>query len=225
MKKNRLVIVLILLVGLFLTGCGSNKDALKFKEEYEALNGKENTQGKEHRKIRISKKNPFIYTTAEEVVEKIENGDSFYVYFGDPLCPWCRSVLEKFISVANDEDILKVYYVKGWDDEGNEILRSRYTLNSSGELEKTVKGTDAYYKLLEHFDSLLGDYTVNNPDGEKVKTGEKRIFFPNFFYIERGKALKMTDGISKWQEDPREKLTKAILEDQEEMFENFFDED
>ena len=51
----------------------------------------------------------------------IENKETFYVYFGDELCPWCRSVIEKFIEVAKKNDVKKVYYVKIWDDDHNEI--------------------------------------------------------------------------------------------------------
>lgn len=225
MKKYTVGLLSLLIVCLIITGCWkTNKDAIKFKESYQALNGKENKIGKTHRKLRISKNNPFVYATAEEILEKIENNETFYVYFGDPLCPWCRSVIEKAIEVAKDEDIIKIYYVEAWDDEGNEILRSKYELKE-GQLTQTIKGTDTYYKLLEKFDSLLSEYTITDENKEKIPTGEKRIYLPSFFYIEKGNAVKMTDGISKWQEDPMEKLTKAILEDEEEMFENFFEID
>ena len=122
MKKKLLFIILgVLLLGV-LTGCSNTK----FKEEYESLNGKENKNGKIHRTITIDKDNPFEYASAEKIVKMIEDKKTFYVYFGDPLCPWCRSVLEKFIEVAKKNNIDKVYYVKIWDDEGNEVLRTKY---------------------------------------------------------------------------------------------------
>ena len=53
MKKK----ILLLMLGLLLlVGC-SNKNT--FKEDYEALNGKENSSGKIHRTITIDKNNPF----------------------------------------------------------------------------------------------------------------------------------------------------------------------
>ena len=49
----------ILVVGavLFMCGC-SNKDAQKFKSDYESINGKENSSGKVHRTINIDENNP-----------------------------------------------------------------------------------------------------------------------------------------------------------------------
>ncbi len=219
MKKKILVLCLSILL---ICGCTS-KSAVEFKNEYEALNGKENANGKVHREISINKNNPFEKITAQELVKKIENKETFYVYFGDELCPWCRSVIEKFIEVANKKNIDKVYYVKIWDKEGNEALRSKYQLNDKNEIEEVVKGTQEYNKLLEYFDSLLSDYTLTDKDGNKVSTNEKRIFAPNFIYVKDGKSIKLVDGISEKQKDSREELTKEILEDEEKAFNDFFD--
>jgi len=219
MKKKILVLCLSILL---ICGCTS-KSAVEFKNEYEALNGKENANGKVHRVISINKNNPFEKITAQELVKKIENKETFYVYFGDELCPWCRSVIEKFIEVANKKNIDKVYYVKIWDKEGNEVLRSKYQLNDKNEIEEVVKGTQEYNKLLEYFDSLLSDYTLTDKDGNKVSTNEKRIFAPNFIYVKDGKSIKLVDGISEKQKDSREELTKEILEDEEKAFNDFFD--
>ena len=90
--KKRLILLFILVIGVFtLTGCfGDSKDeendnknkeaALNFKKDYEAINGSENASGKVHRTIEISKDNRFVEITPEEVVKKIENKETFYVY-------------------------------------------------------------------------------------------------------------------------------------------------
>lgn len=95
MKKK----LLIILLGVFLVtlaACGKeNKDALDFKNEYEKLNGVVNKSGKEHRTITIDEDNPYVKTTPENIVEMIKNKETFFLYVGDSLCPWCRSVLEK----------------------------------------------------------------------------------------------------------------------------------
>ena len=47
-------------------------DAIKFTSEYEAVNGEK--QGDYTvRKLSISEENPFIYSSAEEIVKKINN--------------------------------------------------------------------------------------------------------------------------------------------------------
>lgn len=217
MKKKLFVLTLIVLL---ICGCTS-RSATEFKKEYEALNGVENANGKKHREISIDKDNPFEKVSAEEVVDKIENKETFYVYFGDELCPWCRSVIEMFIKIAKESKVKKVYYVKIWDEEGNEVIRDKYEYKD-GELIKSFEGTTSYKKLLEYFDSVLSNYTLTDPNGKKNDMKEKRIFAPNFFYIKDGKVQKMAEGISEKQTDSRGELTKEILEDEEKIFKEFF---
>lgn len=218
MKKK---ILLILLGILLLTACvKDNKKALEFKEEYESLNGVVNKNGKEHRAITIDEDNPYIKTTPEEIVKMINNKETFFLYVGDSLCPWCRSVLEKSIEVAKKYNVKKIYYIEIWDDEGNEILRDKYELKPI--LTKTIEGTDSYKFLLEKFDSVLSEYTLTDTEGHKITTEEKRIYAPNYFYIKNGEVVKMVEGISEKQTDSREELTDEILKDEEEQFISLF---
>ena len=152
----------------------------------------------------------------------IEDKKTFYVYFGDKKCPWCRSVIEKAIKVSKDYDVDKIYYVSIWDDDFNEILRDKYKLNDKGKVEKVSDGTDTYNKLLKEFDSLLSDYTLTDNNKKEVKVGEKRIYAPNFIYVSEGKAVKMTEGISDKQKDSNQELSDEILADEEKLFKEFF---
>ena len=219
MKRFRLIIILLIGILLF-TGC-SNKDALKFKEDYESINGKEIGENK-YRDVSIDKDNPFVEVDAEKILDMIEKDETFYVYFGDKKCPWCRSVIEKAIEVSKDYDVNKIYYVSIWDDDFNEILRDKYKLNDKGKVEKVSDGTDTYNKLLKEFDSLLSDYTLTDNNKKEVKVGEKRIYAPNFIYVNNGKAVKMTEGISDKQKDAFEELSDEILADEEKLFKEFF---
>ena len=221
MKKY--VFLTILIIGLvFFTGCGNkNKDAVKFKEDYEQFNDKETPSGKKYRKVSIDEKNPFVYTTGSDIVKRIEKKETFYVYFGDAKCPWCRSAIEKFIKVAKENKIDKVYYVNIWDDDYNEILRDKYELDDDNKPKKVSDGDKSYQKLLEYFDEFLSDYNLTNDD-ETISVGEKRIYAPNFIYVYKGEAKALTTGNSDKQKDPYEKLTDEILEDEEDMFKDFF---
>lgn len=221
MKKRFLIGLLFILI-FILTGC--RNDGLKFKEDYESMNGKENKMGKIHRTVNINEKNPYVYITPKNLVEKIENKETFYVYFGSTLCPWCRSVIEKSIEVAKEKGISKIYYIDIWDNEGNEILRDKYTLNENGTLELTVKGTSEYRKLLAYFDSVLSNYNLKDSNGNNVSTNEKRIYAPNFIYVENGEAKNLVEGISDKQNDSREELTEEMLKDEENIFNSFFKE-
>ena len=217
-------LLLIVLISMFaLTACSSESDALKFKKDYESLNGVVNSSGKEHRYLSIPQDNPFVIASAEDIVSKIEAGETFYVYFGSKLCPWCRSVLSKAIDVSKKNIIDSIYYVDIWDDEGNEILRDKYVVDDKDNINKVNDGTDAYFKLLEHFDNLLPDYTyTSNKDGKSKSFNEKRIFAPTFIYVSNGKAVRMTTGLSDKQKGSRDELTDEILNDEEKLFSKFF---
>ena len=217
MKKKFLLLILI----LFLTSC-ANKDAVSFKKEYEELNGKENANGKVYRNVSVPKNNPIKIVNASDIVDKIEKKDTFYVYFGSSLCPWCRSVIEKAMEVANANGIEEVYYVDFWDKDGKELYRDKYTIDDNGNLVKDIEGSEEYYKLLSQLDSVLEEYTIENKDGEEIDVNEKRIYLPNFIYIAKGKPIRMTTGISELQTGSRDELTKEILLDEEKKFDDFF---
>lgn len=221
MKK--ILLLTIITLSLVMTGCKKdNKLALEFKNDYEELNGKENASGKIHRTITISKDNKFEEVTPSEVLKKIENKESFYVYFGSRLCPWCRSVIEKADEISRNKKISKIYYVDVWDDEGTEIFRDKYEL-VDGELKQTFKGAKEYKKIMNSINQdLLRDYTLTDTEGNIIEVGEKRIYAPNFVYFEKGKGIRLTNGKSEKQTDAREELTKKMLKDEENVFNEFF---
>ena len=223
--KKIIMILLVFASVVLLSGCDKednvNKAALAFKEEYESLNGKTNAKGAEHRSVTISEDNPFEKITTKELIEKIENDETLYVYFGDRLCPWCRSVIEKAIEVANAKIIKKIYYIKIWDDEGKEVLRDKYEIVDK-KLTKTIEGTEDYYKLLNIFDSVLSEYNVTDSKGKKVSTNEKRIYAPNFIFVEKGEVKTLVEGISEKQTESRATLTEEMLADEKTIFEEFF---
>lgn len=222
--KRTLKLFAIIISLFIITGCNKvTEDGLRFKEEYESLNNQKMINDIDYRNVGINEVNPFVYITPEEVVEKIENKETFYVYFGDKMCPWCRSVIESFIETANKNKIKKVYYINIWDDEHNEILRDKYKINDKDKLEKINDGTESYYKFLEYFDELLTDYTLTNSKNKTVEVGEKRIMAPNFIYIESGKAKKIVSGISESLTSYDAKLTSEIINEQAKIFKEFFD--
>ena len=222
MKKILLSILLIVLSIFTLTGCAT-KESKAFKQDYEKLNNTTNKAGKAHRNVSISEDNPFIEVSADEIVKKIENKETFYVYFGSTICPWCRSVIESAIKIAKEKNIKTIYYVDIWDDNANEILRDKYEVKDK-KIEKTVNGTDSYYELLESFKDLLRDYSItdSNDNNKEYSTGEKRIYAPNYFYIKDGKAQKLVTGKSDKLTDSRGELTDEIKADQEKIFRDFF---
>jgi thiol-disulfide isomerase/thioredoxin len=223
MKKICFLLISILSIFSF-TGCTkNNEDALTFKEEYESLNGEINSNGLAHREVDIDENNPFVYITPSEIIEKIENNETFYLYFGSAYCPWCRSVVEMAIKKAKEYGIDTIYYFNIWNGDHNEIFRDTYKLDDNNELQKITDGTDEYYKILEYFDNILNDYTLTDSDGNTVYVNEKRIFAPNYIYVKNGKAVKITSGIGDSLENPRGELTEEVLEDEAKQFDEFFE--
>ena len=109
--KKIMSILLVITILISLTGCVLSpdvKDGERFKEEYEKENGKKSKSGKENRTVLIDEDNPFVYTTAEEISKKMDNNETFIVYFGFSTCPWCRSIIEQLIKCAKDNDIDKM---------------------------------------------------------------------------------------------------------------------
>ena len=205
--KKKLFIFLLLIICLVTTACGNvSSDALKFKEEYESLNGEKNDNGNKHRTLNIPKDNPFVYATAADINNKIDKKDTFIVYFGFSKCPWCRSILEQFIKVAKDNKVNTIYYV--------DVLNIRDVKEvKDGEVVTTTEGDKDYMALLEKIGDVLEEYTLTEDNGNKVETNEKRIYAPNIVVVSRGKAIKMETGIADDLKDPYSELTAAMRKD------------
>ena len=220
MKKILVIMVICILI---LTGCGKNEktrntnnDASLFKKEYEKLNGKK-IKDHEIRKVTISKKNPIIYKSADEIVEMIDNKETFIVYFGFAECPWCRSMIENMLSVSKDLNIKTIYYVDV------ENIRDKKELNPDSLIEEkegiiTVEeGSAGYMDLLNRLDKVLEKYILTDDDGNEFDTDEKRIFAPNVITIVDGKAVSLTTGIPDELDDPYMKLTDKINDKSKKM--------
>ena len=225
MKKKILLLTLIALTLIGVVGCGKkeekNEDALKFKEEYEGFNNKSNDYF-DYRTLSIDEDNPFVFSTDKEIVKKIENKESFIVYFGDPQCPWCRSVIEQAIKSAKENGIEKIYYVRFWDGFHEELIRDVYELDENNTPVLKQAGSESYPKLLEYLDNVLSEYTLKDKDGNKISVNEKRIFLPNFIAIVKGEAKELVEGISDKQAEYNGELTEEIIKDEKRIFNDFF---
>lgn len=208
--KNKILIILIIVM-ITLTGCfnkqDKNSDAYKFAEEYNSIGGKENSYGKTNRKTNIPKDNPFVYKTAEDISNLMDEGETFVVYFGFSTCPWCRSMIDQLVKSAKDNDIEKIYYV----DVLN--IRDTYQVAEDNSLTKTKDGTTGYMELIKKMENVLSDYSLENTNKEKVLVGEKRIYAPNVVAVVNGKAEKMVEGISEDLKDPYDELTSKMKKD------------
>lgn len=214
MNDKKFLILAVVLAALLLTlsllkmpGKITNKDAIKFKEEYENLNGKTNENSKKkYRTVKIDSKNKIVYSSAKEVLKMMEDKKSFVVYFGFDSCPWCRSVVENVSKISKelDEDI---YYVDVKE------IRDVYELDDENKPELTKEGDKNYLKLIKKLDSVLKEYTLTTDDDNEVKVGEKRIYAPNIVSIIDGSAKELTTGLSDKQTDGYMTLTDEMKQE------------
>ena len=202
------IVAVIILIVSVKTNNYIKSDAYKFKNEYEKLNKVDN-----NRKVKIDKDNTIKYATLDDIVKKIENKETFVVYFGFAKCPWCRSMVENLVSIAK-EKTTTVYYVD--IEEKRDVKEIK-----DGEIVTTKKASKSYYKLLKYFDTVLDDYKLKDNDKEYI-TGEKRIYAPNVIAVVDGKVKEKTEGVSTKLTDPYMKITKEMNNESKNMLKCIF---
>lgn len=211
MKDNKLFMIIVTILAAIVLvlniqkviSNNSQTDGIKFKEEYEKLNGKKNDQGKKYREITIDSKNKIVYKTSEEVLDLIDKKKSFVLYFGFDTCPWCRSVVPTLASISKELN-QEVYYIDVKD------IRDTFELDADNKPKLVKKGSKDYSRLLEKLEPVLEDYTLTDSDNNEIKVGEKRIYAPSIVSVIDGKAKELTTGISDKQTDGYMKLTKEM---------------
>lgn len=212
MKRRIIKLITVLIVVGILFGIiytidkkQKSRDSYKFKIEYESLNGEKSQSGKTYRTLNISKTNRIKYSTAEEIVKMINNNETFIVYFGFAKCPWCRSMVENLLDLADEHEV-DIYYVDVLD-----IRDTKEVIN--GEITTTKEGDKNYLRLLGLLDNVLSDYIISDENGKDYQTNEKRIYAPNVVTVVQGHAEKMNEGISKDLKDPYGKITDKMKKD------------
>jgi len=231
MKKNTKIIggiIVVLLIGVllfvFLGKDRYRQSALDFKEEYEKVNGTTMINDIKYRTLNIDKNNPYVKVSIDEIAKKIQNGETFYLYVGDHLCPWCRSGIEKMIEVANNEKIDTIYYVDFWDDEHNEILRDVYDVeikNKKATIVKTKEATEGYKVLYEAIKDFIQDYIITK-DGKEYNVGVKRVYGGDHFFFNKGKCERYVSLRVPSLAKATDELTESVLKEQEETFVKLF---
>lgn len=186
MKNNKIkIIVSAILIGLVIITMAikskdliknNNNDSIKFKEEYESLNGKDNGYGDKYLSIEISEDNVIKYATFDEIVDLIDNSTGV-IYFGFPECPWCRNAVPSLIEAADSTGLDTIYYFNAVD------IRDQKVLDANGEIVTKKEGTKEYKQLLKKLDKYLLPY-----DGLKDDS-IKRLYFPSVYFIKDGVVI------------------------------------
>jgi len=165
----------------------SETDAMRFKREYEALNGERNPADTHtYKTITIPKVNLMKYVTPEEILEIAESGTGL-IYFGFPQCPWCRQMTPLLIDVAIGMGLDTIYYI--------DLTTIRTTWEIiDGVPVMTDPGHSRYQDLLVAFRSViepipLNPFHLTDAEGNRFNTEELRIFVPTVVAIRDGRIV------------------------------------
>ena len=221
-KSNKIYLVIIIVCSILVVGlCAyaiinhkdiEETDAIKFKNEYESLNGVVNENNeKEYMKVEVDSENPIIYKSGQEILDVLENENAI-VYFGFSSCPWCRNVVPILLEAAKENNLDKIYYV----DILN--MRDQYKFSGSIEPELIKKGTDAYYEILKFLDKKLEKYYVTDDSGNMYDTGVKRLYAPTVVAVKDGKALDLHVSTLDSQKDPYVALSDEQKEELKDIY-------
>ena len=216
-KKNKVLIICAIVIVLAIIGLciysfvfkdsNKNTDAIKFKNEYTELNGKVNEfNNQEYVNVSLTDDNMFKYVTEDDAIKLLEKGTGV-IYFGFPGCPWCRSLLNPLAKVAKEKNET-IYYLNILD------LRSSFKV-VDGKLTKTKDGSDSYYKLLELLDDELEQFYVEDKDGKKYDTNEKRLYAPTLVAVKDGQITSIHVGTLDSQLSGYDKLSDSQLKELE----------
>ena len=184
-------LICVLLIVLLASACNDSsvkQEALRFKEEYESLNGKENDSGIDYVNVVIEADHPMVYADIDQLLEVIKNGG--IIYFGFDECPWCRNALPVLIEAAREKEVSEIYY---YDIKG---IRDELVLNEEGMIEVMKEKSEDYQLIYDALYDSLNIYEGLNDDTIK------RLYAPSVFFIKEGKVMLMHESTVESQKDP-----------------------
>lgn len=184
-------LICVLLIVLLVSACNDSsvkQEALRFKEEYESLNGKENDSGIDYVNVVIEADHPMVYADIEQLLEVIKNDG--IIYFGFDECPWCRNALPVLIEAAREKEVSEIYY---YDIKG---IRDELVLNEEGKIEVMKEKSEDYQLIYDALNDSLNIYEGLNDDTVK------RLYAPSVFFIKEGKVMLMHESTVESQKDP-----------------------
>ena len=175
-------------------------DEKKFKEEYESLNSKKDSRGRDYIKVSIDEDNGMVYATYDELHKLLTEGTGV-IYFGYPECPWCRNAVPMLLQAASNKGLDNIYYFNAKE------IRDVKLLDEDGNIVTEKEGTKEYYELLNILGDHLGEYEGLNDDSIK------RLYFPTVVFVRDGKVVGSHINTLESQIDPRVPLTEKQKED------------
>lgn len=187
---------IIIFISLLLIGCNSN---VTTENPYVCTPGSKDCKSIELSYDDLIISDTFINKTIRELINSIENKETFIAYIGFKTCPWCKDALP-CIKEQADAFNLKIYYINVRPDGDTKEFDLRIDTNKD------------YVQLQEIFKDIMQDDT-------------NKIYVPVVICVEDGKITSYHYGTLDEHDATKRKMTKEeidILNNlYKEMFENF----
>lgn len=174
MKKT--IIILTILI-LCLTGCNKEEqktDAILFKEEYEALNGKKNEQNEPYTHVSIPEDNAIVYSNMTQILALFSGGTGV-VYLGTSDDQQSRKIVPILLSTANMVGLETIYYYDVKQKNQSKDLEQLFSLLSSSETNM-IYPTVLFIKEGTLLKSILGmNQQIFDPNLSKEEEEKKLV--------------------------------------------------
>ena len=172
----RRILTALLAAFVLLAACGCQKkssEALRFKSEYEQLNGQKDENGRPYPEITIPEDNTVRYVDEEKICEAFENG-THVIYLGWPQCGWCRRMLPVLLSTVRQYSGISVYYFN---------MKDARQAFEDGSDEKLAQ---VYLNIVEEL--KLDDYDISG-EVSHYDDGTMKIPSSLVFFIKEGEII------------------------------------
>ncbi len=207
---NKKIAILLLSLAIILTGCSKKEDvsdSLKFKQEYESLNGQKDDEGLSYSTVEISSNCKVKYMTKDKITEVLTNG-THVVYFGWPTCPYCRLAVPILLETIEEYSGISMYY---YDIKE---LRDAYSSDTNSEDGKLYS---EIVKIISFSECDLS--TIDTFEDGSLKLSASIMYF-----IKDGEIIGYHRGTVESHLNAYEPLEETQKEELKEIYRSYLDE-
>ncbi len=207
---NKKIAILLLSLAIILTGCSKKEDVsdpLKFKQEYESLNGQKDDEGFSYSTVEISSDCKVKYMTKDKITEVLTNG-THVVYFGWPTCPYCRLAVPILLETIEEYSGISMYY---YDIKA---LRDAYSSDPNSEDGKLYS---EIVKIISFSECDLS--TIDTFEDGSLKLSASIMYF-----IKDGQIIGYHRGTVESHLNAYEPLEETQKEELKEIYRSYLDE-
>ena len=207
---NKKIAILLLSLAIILTGCSKKEDvsdSLKFKQEYESLNGQKDDEGLSYSTVEISSNCKVKYMTKDKITEVLTNG-THVVYFGWPTCPYCRLAVPILLETIEEYSGISMYY---YDIKA---LRDAYSSDPNSEDGKLYS---EIVKIISFSECDLS--TIDTFEDGSLKLSASIMYF-----IKDGEIIGYHRGTVESHLNAYEPLEETQKEELKEIYRSYLDE-